>query len=85
MCKRIVISKVLVSVEEPLLKMTDIAYSLLLSNNVSKNKEYPWEDTPYTTHTPSPLVDRMTHASENITFPHTLYAAGNKLEIDTGQ
>ena len=29
--------------------------------------------------TPPPLaVDRMTHACENFTFPHTTYAVGNK-------
>ena len=27
--------------------------------------------------TPPPPVDRMTHACENITFPHTTYAVRN--------
>ena len=30
--------------------------------------------------TPFPIVDRMTDACENITFPNTTYAVGNKLQ-----
>ena len=39
-----------------------------------------WPDTPSTRHPPTPIVYRMIDTYENITFPHTPYAVGNKLD-----